>query len=172
MIITLVVVYMLCKQSKLKALVANIALQWTKAVEATDTTTRKMAKSLNSRCDFKEGFFSPDLPEDTAQLVMRVETKCEKHTLKEEKDRITEKYRSLTRQTDRNDSRCPLASLTNSASSDSGAWLPTPEFEYRPKIFDDPRNSESSKENMPPLEPIPMSVLNVAEANFLDRTEK
>ena len=39
-IITLVVMYMVCRQSKLKALVANLALQHTKAVEATDPATR------------------------------------------------------------------------------------------------------------------------------------
>ena len=39
-IITLVVMYMVCKQSKLKALVANLTLQHTKAVEATDHATR------------------------------------------------------------------------------------------------------------------------------------
>ena len=40
MIITLVVIYMVCRQSKLKALVANIALQHTKAVEAADMAER------------------------------------------------------------------------------------------------------------------------------------
>ena len=39
-IITLVVMYMVCSQSKLKALVANIAVQHTKAVEAANTATR------------------------------------------------------------------------------------------------------------------------------------
>ena len=39
-IITLVVMYMVCRQSKLKVLVANLALQCTKAVEATDPATR------------------------------------------------------------------------------------------------------------------------------------
>ena len=40
MIITIVMIYMVCGQSKLKALVAKIALQCTKAVEAADSTTR------------------------------------------------------------------------------------------------------------------------------------
>ena len=40
MIISIMVIYMVCRQSKLKALVANIALQCTKAVEAADTTDR------------------------------------------------------------------------------------------------------------------------------------
>ena len=38
-VITLVVMYMVCGESKLKALVANIALQCTKAVEAADSGT-------------------------------------------------------------------------------------------------------------------------------------
>ena len=39
-VVTLVMMYMMCGQSKLKALVANIALQHTKAVEAADAPTR------------------------------------------------------------------------------------------------------------------------------------
>ena len=35
-IITLIVIYMVCGQSKLKTLVANIALQHVKGIEATD----------------------------------------------------------------------------------------------------------------------------------------
>ena len=53
-----------------------------------------------------------------------------------------------------------------------GDWLPSPEPNYRPKLFDDPRNPDSSKENMPPLEPVPMSVFNTAEREFLNKTEK
>ena len=40
MIISIIVIYMVCGQSKLKALVENIALQCAKAVEAADTTDR------------------------------------------------------------------------------------------------------------------------------------
>ena len=29
----------------------------------------------------------------------------------------------------------------------------------------------SNKENMPPLEPVPMPILNITESGFLDRTE-
>ena len=39
-VVTLVVIYMVCGQSKLKALVVNIALQHTKAVEAANLPTR------------------------------------------------------------------------------------------------------------------------------------
>ena len=40
MIIMIIVIYMVCGQSKLKALVANIAEQHMKAVEAADSTAR------------------------------------------------------------------------------------------------------------------------------------
>ena len=57
-------------------------------------------------------------------------------------------------------------------SSDSGVWAPSQGFDYKPKLFDDTRNSQSSKENIPPLEPVPMPVLNIEEANFLNQTDK
>ena len=40
MIIMLIVIYMVCGKSKLKALVANIALQHAKGIEAADMTDR------------------------------------------------------------------------------------------------------------------------------------
>ena len=45
------------------------------------------------------------------------------------------------------------------------------EFKYKPKIFDDPRDVNSDKENMPPLQPVPMPILNTVKSDFLDRTE-
>ena len=68
--------------------------------------------------------------------------------------------------------KMPLDSLTHSLSSNSRAWIPTPEFEYKPKHFEHPRNNESSKEDMPPLESVQIPVLNVEEKDFLDQTEK
>ena len=131
-----------------------------------------MVRSLNSRCDFKQGFFTFNLPMDTVQLVMHVETKHWKHTLKEDKEKRMEKYKPWAKWTDKDSSRHDLDSLTPSVSSDSGAWLSTPESDYKPKLFDDPRNNNSSKENMPPLESSPMPMLNIDEADFHDWTEK
>ena len=31
-----------------------------------------MARSLNSRCDFENGFFTCDLPENTVLLILKV----------------------------------------------------------------------------------------------------
>ena len=43
-----------------------------------------MPRSLNSRCDFENGFFSCDLPEDAVLLVLKVKTKTGNHTLVED----------------------------------------------------------------------------------------
>ena len=52
-----------------------------------------MARSLNSRCDFKNGFFTCDLPEDTVLLILKVKTKTSNHTLVEDTEKQTEKFR-------------------------------------------------------------------------------
>ena len=133
-----------------------------------------MARSLNSCYNLKEGFFTCNLPVDMVELVLKVKTRCGKHTLKEDWERRMEKYRPWERWTDNKETspRCKLDSASPSMTSDSGPWLPTPEVEYRPKLFNDPRNASSDQENMPQLEPIPMPVLNIKESDFLDRTEK
>ena len=92
-----------------------------------------------------------------------------KHTLKVDRCQRTKRYRTWTKH---NDPRQVLDSLTGSDISNSGAWLPTPEHDYRPKLFDYPRKPDSSKENMPPLESAPMAIFNAEERNFLDKTEK
>ena len=125
-------------------------------------------------CDFKQGFFTCNLPKDVVELVLKVKTKCGKHTLKEDREKRTAKYSPWERQTNDEDknSRCRLYSLFPSMTSYSGPWLPTPEFEYKPKLFNDPRNINSDKENMPPLEPNQMPVLNIEESDLLERMEK
>ena len=119
----------------------------------------KMARTLNSKCDFDKGFFTYDILKDAIQLVLKINTKLGKHTLTEEHERWMEKYRPWERHMEDNenntrrlDSLSPRKVNDSSATSDSGPWLPTPtEFKYRPKIFDDPRNLSSDKDNVPPL---------------------
>ena len=53
--------------------------------------------------------------------------------------------------------------MTVSDLSNSGDGIPSPEFNYKLKLFDDPRNSESSEENLPPLEPITTPIFNTGE---------
>ena len=51
-----------------------------------------MARLLNSRCDFEDGFFSCDLPEDTVLLILKVKTKMGNHILVEDTEKWTEKF--------------------------------------------------------------------------------
>ena len=120
-----------------------------------------MARSLNTKHDFKHGFFSCDLPVDAIQISVQVDTKCGKHTLREDICQRTEKYKTWVKHND--DQRQILDSITVSDLSDSGDWIPSPEFNYKPKLFDDPRNTDSSKENMPPLESIATPIFNTGE---------
>ena len=50
---------------------------------------------------------------------------------------------------------------------DSREWIPTFDYIYIPKHFNDPRDISSEKENMPELEPIPM-----LEGKTLEQIEK
>ena len=49
-----------------------------------------MARSLNSKCDFDNGFFTCNLPEDTVLLLLKVKTKTGNHTLIEDTEKWTE----------------------------------------------------------------------------------
>ena len=133
-----------------------------------------MARSLNSCCNFKKGFFTHDLLVDVVELVLKKKTRCGKHTLKEDWERRMEKDRPWEKWTDDEETspRHKLDSASISMTSDTGQWLPTPKFKYKSKLFSDPRNASTDKENMPPLEPIPIPVQNIKESDFLDRTEK
>ena len=51
-----------------------------------------MARLLNSRCDFENGFFTCDLPKDAVLLVLKVKTKTRNHTLVEDMEKQTEKF--------------------------------------------------------------------------------
>ena len=129
-----------------------------------------MPRSLKTKYDFKHGFFSCDLPVDAIQISLWVDTKCGKHTLREDRHQRTEKYKTWTKHND--GQRHTLNSMTVSNLSDSEDWLLSPESNYKPKHFDDPRNPDSSKENMQPLEPIPMPIFNAGEWEFLNKMEK
>ena len=52
-----------------------------------------MVRSLNSRCDFKKGFFTCDLPEDAVLLILKVKTQTGNQTLVEDTEKQTEKFR-------------------------------------------------------------------------------
>ena len=50
-----------------------------------------MSRSLNSKCNFENGFFTCNLPEDAVLLVVKVKTKTGSHTLIEDTEKWTEK---------------------------------------------------------------------------------
>ena len=52
-----------------------------------------MTRSLNSRCGFKNSFLTYDLPEDAVLLIVKVKTKTGNHTLVEDMEKQTEKFR-------------------------------------------------------------------------------
>ena len=51
-----------------------------------------MARSLNSSCDFENGSFTCDLPEDAVLLILKVKTQTGNHTLVEDMEKWTEKF--------------------------------------------------------------------------------
>ena len=137
-----------------------------------------MARSLNSRCDFENGFFSCDLPEDAVLLILKVKTKMGNHTLVEDTEKWTEKFcpwKKVSKEGKRFPRKLPGV-LTQkksdiSITSDSGQCPSPTEQEYRLKYFDKPECIDSDKENMPPIESItPPSLrnLSIEEENNCD----
>ena len=126
-----------------------------------------MARSLNSRV-FENGFFSCNLPEDAVLLILKVKTKSGNHTLVEDTEKRTEKFRpwkKLSKEGKRFPRKLPGVLTPKksdiSVTSDSGQ-CPSP-TEYRPKYFEEPEGLDSDKENMPPIESItPPSLKNLS----------
>ena len=136
-----------------------------------------MARSLNCRCDFKNGFFTCDFPEDAVLLILKVKTKTSNHTLVEDMEKRTEKFGPWKKPT--KDGKPVSQKLPgvltpwkndNSITSDSGPCLSSPTGnEYKPRFFDEPDYLSSDKENIPLIESItPPSLKNLSleeEAN-------
>ena len=130
-----------------------------------------MAMSLNSRCDFEHGFFTCDLPEDAVLLIVKVKTKTGNHTLVEDTEKQTEKFRPWRKPT-KDGKPIPRklpGILTprkkdNSMTSDSGQCPSSlTENEYKPRFFNEPDCLSSDKENVPPTESItPPSLKNLS----------
>ena len=130
-----------------------------------------MARSLNSRCNFENGFSLCDLPEDAVLLVVKFKTKTGNHTLVEDTEKRIEKFRLWKKPTKDGESsprRLPGV-LTprknnNCMTSDSGPCPSSPtETEYKPKFFNEPEYLSSDKENIPLTESItPPSLKNLS----------
>ena len=130
-----------------------------------------MARSLNSKCDFDNGFFTCDLPEDAILLVLKVKTKTGNHTLIEDPEMQTEKFRPWKKPTkDGQTSPRKLPGVLsprkndNSMTSDSGPCPSSPtEMKYKHWFLDEPKCLSSDKENIPPLKSItPPSLKNLS----------
>ena len=129
-----------------------------------------MARSMNPRCNFKNGFFTCDHPEHTMLLVVKVKTKTGNYTLVEDTEKWTEKISPWKKPT--KDGKTIPRKLPgvltprkndNSMTSDSG---PCPsslmETQYKPRFFDEPECLSSDMENIPPIESItPPSLKNL-----------
>ena len=129
-----------------------------------------MARSLNSQCDFENGFFSCDLPEDTVLLILKVKTKTGNHTLVEDTEKWTEKFcpwKKPSKEGKQFPQKLPgvLTPKKNdvSVTLDSGPCLSPTEHEYKPRYFNEPDCPSSNKENMPPIGSItPPSLKNLS----------
>ena len=135
-----------------------------------------MARSLNSRCDFKNGFFTCDLPEDAVLLILKVKTQTGNHTLVEDVEKLTEKFRPWKKLV--KDGKQVPQKLTgvltpqkndNSVTLDSGPCSSLTEHEYKPRFFDEPDWMSSDKENMPLTESVtPPSLRNLSLEEEVD----
>ena len=135
-----------------------------------------MARSLNSQCDFKNGFFSCNLP---VLLILKVKTKTENHTLVEDTENWTEKFcpwKKPSKEGKQFPQKLPGVLTPKkcdiSVTSDSGPCPSPTEHEYKPRYFDEPDCLSSDKENMPPIESItPPSLGNLSIEEENDETE-
>ena len=135
-----------------------------------------MARSLNSRCDFKNGFFTRDLPEDTVLLILKVKTQTGNHSLVEDTEKWTEKFwpwKKPVKDGKQAPQKLPGV-LTpqkndNSITSDFGSCPNPTEHEYKPRFFDGPDWISSDKENMPLTKSItPPSLRNLSLEEEVD----
>ena len=135
-----------------------------------------MARSLNSRCDFENGFFICDLPEDAVLLILKVKTQTGNHTLVEDMENRTEKFqpwKKLINDGKQVPQKLPgiLTPQKNDNSITSDSWpYPSPtEHKYKPRFFDEPDFMSSDKENIPLTESItPPSLSNLSLEEEVD----
>ena len=132
---------------------------------------RNHGKIPNSKCNFENGFFTCDLPEDTVLLVVKVKTKTGNHMLVEDTEKQTEKFRPWKKPTKGGKTSAKKLpgvlsprKNDNSMTSHSGPCPSSPtEMEYKPWFFDEPECLSSNKENILPFKSItPSSLKNLS----------
>ena len=138
-----------------------------------------MARSLNSRCDFENGFFICDLLEDTILLILKVKTQTGNHTLVEDIEKQTEKFWPW-KKPNKDGKQVPQTlpgvvtswKNDNSITSDSGPCPSPTEHDYKPKLFDEPDCMSSDKENILLTESVtPPSLRNLSLEEEADDNE-
>ena len=138
-----------------------------------------MARSLNSRCDFENGFFTCDLPEDAVLLILKVKTQTGNHTLVEDTEKQTEKFWPWKKPIkDRKQVPQKLPGVLtpqkndNSITSDSGPCPSPTEHGYKPRFFDEPDCMSSDEGNIPLTESVtPPSLRNLSLEEEADNNE-
>ena len=112
----------------------------------------------------KNGFFTCNLLEDAVLLVVKVKTRTGNHTLVEDTEKWTEKFRPWKKPTkDGKSSPRKLPGVLtprkndNSMTSDFGPCPSSPtETEYKPTFFNELEYLSSDKENIPPSPLLPL----------------
>ena len=129
-----------------------------------------MARSLNSRCEFENGFLTCDLPEDAVLLILKVKIQTRNHMLVEDTEKWTGKFQPWKKPAkDRKQVPQKLPGVLtlwkndNSITSHSGPCPSLIEHKYKPRFFDEPDCLSSDKENIPPIELVsPPSLRNLS----------
>ena len=115
-------------------------------------------------------------PEDAVLLILKVKTKTGNHTLVEDMEKWTEKFRPWKKPPkDRKPVPRKLPEVLtpqkndNSMTSDSGPCPSTTENEYKARFFDEPDCLSSDKENIPLTESVtPPSLKNLSLEEEVD----
>ena len=119
--------------------------------------------SLNSQCNFENGFFTCDLPEDTVLLILKVKTKTGNHMLVEDMEKWKKQAKDGKQVPQKLPGVLTPSKNDNSITSDSGPCPSPTEHEYKPRYFDEPEWLRSNKENMPPIKSVtPPSLRNLS----------
>ena len=121
--------------------------------------------------DLVNGLFTCDLPEDVLLLIVKVKTKISNHSLVEDTEKWTEKFRPWKKPTkDGKTSPKKLPGVLSPRKNDNSMTLDSgqgpsslTEMEYKPQFFDEPECLSSDNENIPPIESItPPSLKNLS----------
>ena len=119
-----------------------------------------MARQFNATCNFNMGYLICNISDNTVEVVVKIKTTFGKHTLMEDQERRTVKYRPFGRhnqpkikmETRKKVTQMKVRKMRKEGtelgtSSDSGTWVPEGEgFGNPPKRFTNPSYPQTSEE--------------------------